>query len=332
MGYSKEIYEAANKKITLIRQTAISEAARRKQAFFKHYPRAREIEKALSSTAIQVARAVLAGNDDKIALLNEFKEKNLRLQSELAEILKKASLPEDYLEVRYNCSLCKDQGHVGGKTCGCLKQLLKKEAYDRLNQLSPLALCTFSSFSLDYYSTIPIAGSTLTPRKRMEDIFRYCRDYAENFTANSPSLLMQGATGLGKTHLSLAIAKAAIDKGYGVIYGSTQNIVTKLEKERFRYNHDTSPAESEQYFIDCDLLILDDLGTEFSTQFSNAAIYNIVNSRIMTGKPTIISTNLSMKELERSYTERLVSRIMGNNIRLAFLGGDVRQKNAVYKR
>ena len=134
---------------------------------------------------------------------------------------------------------------------------------------------------------------------------------------------MQGATGLGKTHLSLAIANVVLNKRFGVIYGSTPNILSKLEKERFRYTR--TYEDSEKYLLDCDLLILDDLGTEYSTAYSSSTIYNIINSRIMMSKPTIISTNLSVRELEKVYSERLVSRIMGNHLRLRFLGTDIRQ-------
>ena len=141
--------------------------------------------------------------------------------------------------------------------------------------------------------------------------------------------MLTGGTGLGKTHLSLSIAREVINKGFGVIYGSAQNIVSKMENEKFR-NYQSSD-ESERHYIDCDLLIVDDLGTEYTTAFSSAAIYNIINSRIMMSKPTIISTNLTMKDMEKSYTYRMVSRVIGNNIRLEFLGSDIRQKMMMKK-
>ena len=150
----------------------------------------------------------------------------------------------------------------------------------------------------------------------MEQILRYCKAYANQFSMDSPNLLMQGGTGLGKTHLSLAIAHEAIEKGYGVIYGSAQNMVTNLEKERFQ--KDSEQQDTNQLMLQCDLLIIDDLGTEFSTSFVTAAIYNIVNTRLMTHKPTIISTNLSMKELEKRYTERFAFQYFWAVISLFF--------------
>lgn len=323
MGYSKEVYEAAKGVLEQRRRQAQRQAEQRRQQFFQRFPRAEEIERELSSTAVQAARAVLNGENTAQQLMR-LKERNLALQKELASLLRAAALEPDALEPQYTCKDCQDTGYLDGKPCACLRQQLRQEAYRRLNQLSPLSLSTFDGFSLEYYAPTPPREGFPSPRRRMEDIFRYCKNYAANFSVQSPSLLMQGPTGLGKTHLSLAIARVAINKGYGVIYGSAPNIVSKLEKERFGANR--NGEDSEQHFIQCDLLILDDLGTEFSTSFSNAAIYNILNSRLMTGKPTIISTNLSMKDLERCYSERLVSRVMGNHIRLEFLGNDVRQQ------
>jgi DNA replication protein DnaC len=323
MPYSREVIEAANRQLALRRQKAQRERDIRRDALYAKFPRAEQIERQLSSTALHAARAVLKGGAVANEL-NKLREVNLALQRELTGILQQAGLAPDALDVRYACPLCNDEGYVDGKLCDCLKQLLRDEAYSRLNRLSPLSLSTFAAFSLDYYSMAPIREGGPSPRRRMGDILRFCQDYAANFSGRSPSLLMQGATGLGKTHLSLAIAQSVIDKGFGVIYGSTPNIVSQLEKERFGGRD--SETESERYLQECDLLILDDLGTEFSTSFSSAAIYNLLNSRIMCSRPTIISTNLSMKELERCYSERLVSRVMGHHIRLEFLGRDVRQQ------
>lgn len=325
MGYSKEIYDSANRVLETRRQRAKQEAETRQNMFYIRFPRAKEIKKSLAATSINAAKAILNGANTK-EQLTLLKDKNLKLQNELSLLLKSAGFPEDHLEIKYNCTNCNDNGYIDGRMCSCMKKLLRQEAYNSLNKLSPLSLCSFESFSLEYYSFESIRPGEPSPRKRMENIFKYCKNYALNFKLSSDNLLMQGATGLGKTHLSLSIAKAVIDKGYGVIYGSTQNIINKLEKERFRNSRDNDIIESEQYLIDCDLLILDDLGTEFATSFSNATIYNIINSRMMLEKPTIISTNLSIRELEKNYYERFISRIMGNSIRLEFLGNDIRQQ------
>ena len=331
MGYSKDIYELANKRLAIIGQMNKEKSEQRRLEFFRKYPRAKEIEKLLSTHAIKAAKAVLRGSNAREEI-EALKDKNLALQDELYQMLEAENLSRDYLDLEYNCPKCKDTGYIDGRMCSCFKSILKKEAYNKLNSLSPLSLSTFDTFELDFYSKVPTQEGYPSAYKRMSDIFYFCKEYANSFNKHSKSLIMQGATGLGKTHLSLAIANEVIEKGYGVIYASVPNIISKLEKERFRYNRSDMQEESEQYLIECDLLILDDLGTEFSTNFSSAMIYNLINTRIMSLKPTIISTNLSMKELEKAYTERMVSRIMGNNIRLAFLGNDIRQQKLFRKR
>ncbi len=322
MGYSKEIYDEVQRKLYRMRSKAWDEMNGKKRVFYKRFPEAKEIEKELSLTSIEVAKAILRGSDSSCELY-KLREKNKILRKKLSDILKSVNLPEDYLEIKYNCEKCQDEGFIDGIMCDCMKDMLKKEAYDRLNDFSPLDISSFKNFSIDYYSDSSQNGEQ-SPKKRMSLILNFCKEYAANFKKDSPSLLMTGSTGLGKTHLSLAIANEAIDKGFGVIYSSAQNMISNMEKEKFKGFFDYNP--SEKYYSECDLLIIDDLGTEYSTSFSSAAIYNVINSRIMRRKPTIISTNLSMRELEKYYNQRMVSRIIGNNIRLEFLGTDVRQK------
>lgn len=324
MGYSKEIYDKVQKELYDIKIEAVDELNRKKDILYNRFPEAAEIEKQLSATAIKAARAVISGANSKDELL-KLRQTTKNLRERLTQILKSVNLPENYLELNYRCKKCSDEGYIDGIMCDCMKKMMKKEVYNELNKMSPLELSSFENFSLDFYSDTPQPNSELTPKKRMAKILEFCKKYASQFKKNSPSLLMTGSTGLGKTHLSLAIAKEVIEKGFGVIYGSAQNIISKMEKEKFR-GYQNSSDETERHYIDCDLLIIDDLGTEYLTSFSSAAIYNIVNSRIMMNKPTIISTNLSMKELEKNYSQRMVSRIIGNNIRLEFLGYDIRQK------
>lgn len=322
MGYSSDIYRQAEKTICDIRKKQEEKNEMKKQLFYKRFKRAKEIENALSRTSAIAAKAVLNGFDVH-KKLEELKHNNLILQKELEQILISANLPLDYLEPEYCCNLCHDTGFVDGKMCECFKKILKDIAYNSLNKTSPLSLCTFESFNLNFYPQTPNERG-IAPKTKMEKIFNYCKNYANGFSLSSKNLFMQGATGLGKTHLSLAIANTVINSGFSVIYTSCPNIVSKLEKERFSYGNKGNSCETEQYLIECDLLILDDLGTEFQTNFSNATLYNIINSRIMYEKPTIISTNLSLKEIQKSYSERLVSRLMGTYMMLYFIGQDIR--------
>ena len=319
MGYSREVYQAAAAALAEQKARAEQTAETHRTELYSAFPRAEQIERELATTAITAARAVLHGADAK-AHLNRLKEHNQALQRELDGLLQEAGLPKDYLEPHYACPRCSDTGYVDGRMCDCLKKRLRAEAYRSLNTLTPLSLSTFETFSLDYYSEQADASGR-SERGAMARVLDICMTYAQNFSLRSSNLILMGGTGLGKTHLSLAIANAAIENGFGVVYGSVNNIVSKLEREHFGREEET---DTGSLLLDCDLLILDDLGTEFRTAFAVAEIYNIVNTRQMAQRPTIISTNLTMKEIEERYTERFASRILGGYVRLPFCGRDVR--------
>lgn len=318
MGYSREIYDAAEQILSERRSRAEREAEERRAAFYRRCPAAKQVESELASTAISVARAVLKGGNAR-ERLDRLRESNQALQDRLRELLESAGYPGDDLEPRYSCPLCGDKGYIDGKMCVCMKKLLREESYRRLNELTPLSLSTFESFLLGYYPDSAEDGKK-SPRSVMEAVLNNCKNYANTFSLSSPSLILQGGTGLGKTHLSLAIANTVIQRGFGVVYGSVSNIVGRLEREHFGREE----GDSSRSLLECDLLILDDLGTEFRTAFSSAEVYNLVNTRLMAQHPTIVSTNLSIQELQERYTERFASRIMGNYVRVSFCGRDNR--------
>ncbi|MBR2715677.1 MAG: ATP-binding protein [Ruminococcus sp.] len=325
MAYSKLVFDIATEKLNLRRNSALNMADYRKSEIHKAIPRIAEIERELSSFGISAAKAVLNGKD-AVAELNSLKENNLALQNELKTLLTSNGYSEDYLEPHFVCDKCDDTGYIelDNKTitCECYKKLLSETACDELNKISPLSLSTFDSFNLDYYSETPDDKGRV-PYKRMSQIYDYCLNYAKTFTDKSKSLLMKGETGLGKTHLSLAIANEVISKGYSVVYVSAPDILSKLEREHFSYSY-SKEHEIMQSLLECDLLIIDDLGTEFITQFTSAAVYNLFNSRISSGKPVIINTNLGVKELEDIYSQRFVSRAKAACAVLDFLGTDIR--------
>lgn len=321
MSIKAETLHQAEAELEFLRKTQIEKNEVRKKQFYKKFSKAKDIESQLSRTAINSAKAILSGANAKEKLI-ELKNKNLSLQKELEALLISANLPTDYLDVKYNCNKCNDMGYIDGIMCDCLKNLIKKITYKNLNRLSPLSLSTFEAFNINFYPDKD-SSDGVNIKSHMARVFNFCKNYASTFSKNSENLFLQGATGLGKTHLSLAIANSVINSGYNVIYTSAPNILSKLEKEHF--NHNFHDEETEKHLTECDLLILDDIGTEFQTSFSSAMIYNIINSRIMTQKPTIISTNLSFKEIQSAYSKRLVSRIMGSYKRLFFIGNDIRQ-------
>ncbi|HCA71023.1 MAG TPA: ATP-binding protein [Ruminococcaceae bacterium] len=320
MGYDRSVYDSVYQILNGRRLQAEQAVERRRTDFYRVEPRGQEIEHELRQAGASAAKAVIRGGNVK-KNLDQLKKRSLALQDELKSLLARQSMAPEDLEPHYTCPLCQDRGNVDGRMCSCMKTLLKEEALRQLNAETPLQLSAFADFDLSFYSDTPNKNGH-SARSIMENIFLYCRNYAENFDVKtSESLLMTGKTGVGKTHLSLAIASRIIERGYGVLYGSAENLLTKLQDEHFgRSSNDTMKS-----LLDCDLLILDDLGTEFRSNFTISAIYNIINSRQLTRKPVIISTNLSIKELEQSYTERFSSRIIGGYTRLPFCGNDIRQ-------
>lgn len=322
MSYSKE---------TLLKATQILEGRRSKAQSIRNarhaevtakIPEIAEYETKLSQTGLAVVKALGMGKDDAQNYIDRLAQINTEIQALIRTTLKENGYPENYLETPFTCKKCEDTGFVEGYACECRKELLKEIAKDSLASVSQSADCTFDNFMLKYYPLPADEATGVSAQKRMAEVLEYCKCYAEDFGAGSDSLYMHGATGLGKTHLSLAIANVVAENGFKVIYDTAQNILSSLEREKFSYGNN---GEREKEILDCDLLIIDDLGSEFTTQFTVAAVYNIINTRLNRSKPVIISTNLTKNELEAKYTQRVMSRIIGGYVSLLFLGKDIRQ-------
>lgn len=321
MSYSKTTLAKAAQVLEGRRNKAQRTQMARHLAVTEKIPVISKYEAQLSETGLSVVKAIGMGSDAQ-EYINQLSQLNLAVQDKIKSILKENGFPEDYLETPYTCKICGDTGYSGGYICECRKNLLRELAKEELASVSTSDKCNFDNFSLEYYPQPVDNILGVSPYKRMNEILEYCKCYAEDFDTESESLYMHGATGLGKTHLSLSIANIVAENGYRVIYDSAQNLLSSLEKEKFSYS---GSSEREKEILECDLLIIDDLGSEFSTQFTVAALYNIINTRINRSKPVIISTNLSETELETKYTQRITSRIIGNYVSLLFLGKDIRQ-------
>lgn len=253
---------------------------------------------------------------DKAKIL-ELKEQSQKLVKEKQAILEKAGIPKDMPD----CTLCGDTGYINGKICECIKHEAAKIMAEELSKEMPLKDCRFDNFDLNYYPD-KTDGDGLNPKKRMTAVLKLCREYVMGFNGNSESLLFMGGVGLGKTHLTMSIVSGVIEKGFMPIYGSAENLFAIVETEKFsgegRGNYDA--------MLNCDLLVIDDLGAEMTTSFTKSVLYNLVNTRILKNIPTIINTNLSMKQIEEKYSARISSRLMSNYNVKKFLGGDIRQK------
>lgn len=326
MGYDAAVVSAATEQLKNRRERALGECRERHAALCAKRPELVSLENGMASSGLSIVKALRDGRDVTSAV-EAIRKENLELQEMRARLLQDEGLSADYLQPHFNCAQCEDTGYVQGKVCACLTALLRQMETERLGKISPLRLSSFEQFSLHYYPDEALNGG-LSCRKKMEDIFSFCKDYAENFTPEAKSILMCGATGLGKTHLSLAIAGTVIAKGYRVVYNATQNLLSAMEQEHFG-RAEQPRGTTERLLLNCDLLILDDLGAEFTTTFTLATLYNCINTRLLAGRPIIISTNLSMKQIEERYTQRIASRIFTNYTLLGFEGRDIRQLKAM---
>ncbi len=326
MGYSKLIYKRASAELSR-RKTQARELYESRQAeIAKKIPEILQIQREMAETAVSVTRTVMVSHSDMTSKLQELRTRNLDLQHRREELLVAAGYPANYLAEQKACDKCAGSGYIGAEMCDCLHELLKKEAYVELNAVSQVKASSFADFQLELYPVEAKTAGEAPPRAHMAKVFSFCKQYAEGFSLTSDSILMLGHTGLGKTHLSLAIASKVTELGFGVVYISVQKLMDKLEASKFSYESEAK----EQYARDldnvltCDLLVLDDLGAEFITQFSSSTLYNIVNSRMVESKPTIISTNFEFSEIESKYSPRMVSRLTGSYTVLKFLGADIR--------
>ena len=309
-----EIFDKAQAILTLRRKKAETENEERIREINEKIPQIREINEVIFNTGKELISIISNGKGKDISdKVEQLKQYNLGAQAMSRKILAEYGYPEDYLDMHYTCPKCCDRGYNGSKFCDCFKAICGKLAADELNKNSQLSLSSFDSFSLTYYS-----GENYSAMKK---ILEYTMQYASTITPDSKSILMFGQTGLGKTHLSLAIANKVLEKGYGVIYDSAINILRSIEKEHFSHDHS---SEMIDLVMDTDLLILDDLGTEYETPFYNATIYNIINTRLNRRKPSIISTNLDFSGISRRYDKRVMSRIISEYSCLEFKGEDVR--------
>ncbi len=317
MRKAKEVIAARRQDSIRIQEQHIKEAE-------TQIPRLAEINKNLSMTGLRIVGEAMAHtlNEDRLA---EIRKEYEELAAAKRSLLLAFGFPEDYTDIKYHCQLCSDTGYVGIDMCKCLRRELVLASLASSGLSSLIRNQSFETFSLDYYqnndkTVMAMAVNTL-------------KAFAENFNPkNGTSWLLIGPTGLGKTHLSTAVAVELIKKGYDVVYESTQQIMTDYETVRFSSNYasDREMPDLTRY-TDADLLIMDDLGTEMTTQYTISCLYNIINGRINRNLSTIISTNLPQKDLRERYSDRITSRLFGEYHPIVFTGSDVRFQKQIKK-
>lgn len=308
------------------------EAEQRKQDIYKRYPKLQDIDDKLTKLAISTTKSLINNNDKE--LLKELNENINHLKEEKNKILKSLNIKNDYFEPRYECKLCKDTGYITNKDytttmCSCLKQKLYDEQYNKAN-ISNLDTQNFNNFSDLLYSDKVDENkyrTNISPRENINLIKDICQRFIDNFDdKNQKNLLFTGNTGLGKTFLSSCIANEIIKKGKNVLYQTAPVMLDSIIDYRFGKSNSTNILAS---ILNVDLLIIDDLGTECMNNMKFTEMFNIINTRLLNQNKitkTIISTNLSLKELYANYDERIVSRIVGNYDICYFFGDDIRFK------
>lgn len=320
MAYSAEVVQRARARLAQTREDRESENRQHLAEAYARVPRIREIDMQLRRTMAQAAQAAFQQGSDGRELLEQARQENLSLQRERAALASE-HFEEGYLDDSPICDKCGGSGYVGSTMCECLRELCRQEQKKELTFLNGTK-GSFDQFRLDYYPDRLDPVMRVNIRDLMERNFKSCRRYALTFTEKSGNLLFSGNTGLGKTFLSACIARTVADRGYSVVYESAAHLFSNLERAKFS-NDEAARKECDKYTA-CDLLIVDDLGTEMPGQFTTAALYSLLNDRLLLGKPMIVSTNLNTEDFGKRYSPQVASRLSGSFQRIAFLGEDIR--------
>ena len=300
------------------------EQDQRREEIYQKVPQIRQIEDEISSQAVRCARKLLDGDTNAKEELKQHIE-DLREQKEV--LLSAFGFPADYMEMHYACPECQDTGYVDGRKCRCFKKEEIRLLYSQSNIEEVLLRENFDSFSYEYYDDrVVIPEIQMTVADYMRQVHTWCKEYVENFEKKGGNLIFTGSTGVGKTFLTNCIAKALIDQYQSVIYLSSNDLFDVFSKNKFHYDTEEEMKDMYQYILDCDLLIIDDLGTELNNTFVSSQLFYCINERLLRKKSTIISTNLSMTMLRDTYSDRISSRIISQYSIIPLYGDDIRTK------
>ena len=320
MAYSTRVVTKARTALANAKADKESGYQRNLQSAYAQLPRLKEIDMLLRRSMMAAAQTVFTKGGDAREIMEQVKQANLALQQEREKLILQ-QLPAGFLDDSPICEICGGNGYTNGRMCTCLQTLCRQEQAKELIQLTT-GQERFDTFRLDYYPERIDPNYGASPRKIMEANLKVCKTFAAGFTPDIGNLMFVGGTGLGKTFMSACIANAVADKGCSVVYENAARLFAKLEKERF--HPDEEIYEETADFRNCDLLIIDDLGTEMPSQFVTAALYNLLTERLTERRAILISTNLNVDEMAKRYSPQIASRLQGNFRRLTFVGQDIR--------
>ena len=327
MSIDGRLLKSAKAKLDKIKLDNTRELKARLHRVYAQLPEIQEIDARLRRLSVDAVSLALRTGGSVSQAIDGISKESLVLQSRRRQLLNTAGYPSSYTDELYSCMLCKDEGYVDSNMCSCLKALYNKEMSRQLSSLFKLGNETFETFDPDLYSSEKDKSLGVSPREWMETVCETCKSYALRFGSQSVNLLFQGAPGLGKTFLSACIARVVADRGYSVVYETAVGALEGMEQHKFRKSGEYSEdvAADVRRFFDCDLMILDDLGTEMPSSFNASALYTLINTRLISGKKTVISTNLTVDELKRRYPPQTMSRLEGEYLSLQFAGSDIRK-------
>ena len=320
MSYDGKLLARARDELDRIRQENAAERVRRTAEAYEKKPELRRCDEAMRAQMTELVRLTLSGETEKIETL---REKNLALQRRRGELLRQLGHGEDWLDEIVSCGKCRDSGVYQGGVCECLKRLYNAEVTRELGVLLQNGDESFEKFDLTLYDDKALPGAGIVPRETMKKVLSIAEDFARRFPDGTDSLLFQGGTGLGKTFLSACVARAVAEKGFSVCYDTASSVIGSFEAQKF--SRDEAADARVKRMLSCDLMILDDLGTEMPTPMAESALYTLINTRLTEGRKTIISTNLSFGVMEKRYSGQICSRIRGEYRLLPFVGRDIRQ-------
>lgn len=320
MSYSADIVQRARQQLESAKADKESVYQQHLLQAYQQEPRLKEIDLLLRKSMALAAQAVFTEGGDARAAMEQVKNANLALQKERQELIDSRFAP-GFLDDSPICQSCSGSGYIGSNMCRCLSSLCRKEQKKELTLLASGDAC-FANFRLDYYPDQVDRRYGASPRMIMERNLKIARKFAEDFDGTGSNLLFVGGTGLGKTFLSACIADTVADKNFSIVYESAANLFAKLEKNRFNPDEETKAATAK--FSACDLLIIDDLGTELPGNFVTAALYSLLNDRLLSRKSMLISTNLNVEEIAKRYSPQIASRLQGSFKGLTFVGEDIR--------
>lgn len=320
MPISNSSYNSILREYEEIQSKHRSERRKRQREVYEKIPQMEELDQAPGKLALARYRQSLrTGTKSLVGLSAEI----ARITREKQRLLKENGFAPDYLDMHYTCPDCKDTGQIGGERCHCFKQKILRLLYSQSNLSGILERENFSKFSFDYYDDkkiLPQVG--MTNARYMEKVVNYCKNFIENFAREKDSIIFTGSTGVGKTFLANCIAKELLDRYYSVVYMTANELFEVMG--RGKLEQDPVYGELRDYVLNCDLLVLDDLGTELMNSFTTSEFFHIINRRMNLDMSTIISTNLSMEKLRDIYTERITSRLQKSYTLISFYGEDIR--------